>query len=249
MSGAVIKAGQTRVPSRGAYTLDLRDISARAEEIIAAARSEAERTIAEARSQAEEARATIEDAAHAAGLDRGLTEGRDAGHTEALQEARERFAQDQACLTKSLGGVLKAFESRREQLYLSARRDVVVLAIAVARRVLAKMPELDEAATEAAVQACAEALDLVRGATEVVIRAHPDDCQALGHLAQEIAQAAQASKDVRITEDPSVGRGGAVVETSDSEVDARAAARVERVADELVAEWRERSRKLSLEQS
>jgi flagellar assembly protein FliH len=248
MSGTVIKLGQTRFPSRGAYALDLRDISSRAEAMISAAQMEAERLTAAAMTEAEQSRKVIEEAAYGAGLERGLAEGREAGRAEALKEAREQFVKDQSSLTAMLGETLRTFEHRREQLYLSARRDVVVLALAVARRVVAKMPGLEEAATESAVQACAEALDLVRGASEVVIRAHPDDRRALEQLAGEVAQVTKASKNLQMVEDESVGRGGVVVQTADSEIDARAAARVERIADELVTEWRERLKALSLEQ-
>lgn len=247
MSRAVIKAGEARIPTHGAYSLDLRDISRRADAMIAAARDEVERMVAAARSEAEAVRQEIEESAYRASYEKGLAEGRAAGQAEALREARERFAQDQASLAAMMGETVRAFEGRREQLYLSARRDVVVLAIAVARRVLAKLPELGEAAIEAAMHACAEALDLTRGATEILVRAHPDDCRSLERLAEEVARTTQASKNIRMVEDASVGRGGVIVETSESEVDARASARVERIADELVTDWRARAKTLSLE--
>ncbi len=247
MSGAVIKAGQARIPSRGAYTLDLRDIADRAEAIIAAARGEAERILSKARDEAESVREEITESARRAGREQGLREGREAGQAEALQEAREQFAREQASLTGMMTEMLRTFEKRREQLYLSARRDAVVLAVAVARRVVARLPEIEEAATESAMQACAEALDLVRGATEIVIRAHPEDCRAIDRLVGELAGLTQSSRHIRLAEDASVGRGGVIVQTSDSEVDARAAARMERIADELVSDWRARVKALSLD--
>jgi flagellar assembly protein FliH len=247
MSGAVIKADQARFVSRGMYSLDLRDISRQATDMIAAARVEAERIVVEARVQAESVRESIRSRAHREGYEQGLAEGSEKGHAEALAQAREKFAEDQASLIMALRGMLDAFNAQREKLYLAARRDVVVLAVAAARRVVARLPDLDETAGHAAVQACEEALDLVRGETEVVVRTHPDDWAAVDHLAEEIKRSMQGSRNMRVVEDASIGRGGVVLQGADCEIDATAASRVDRIADELVADWRKRLKELSLE--
>ena len=124
---------------------------------------------------------------------------------------------------------------------------MVVLAVAAARRIVARLPELNETASAAAVKACEEALDLVRGASEVVVRANPDDWAALDHLAEEIRRSMQGSRNMRVVEDESIGRGGVVLEGPDCLVDATAASRVDRIADELMADWRKRMTELSLE--
>ena len=132
-------------------------------------------------------------------------------------------------------------------MYLAARRDVVVLAMAIAQRIVSRLAGLADAAPEMAAEACRQALELVGEATEAVIRVHPDDRRALEQIAEGLSRAVQSSRHLRLVEDPSVGRGGVVVETADCAVDAQAASRVERIADELVTDWRQRMKALAIE--
>jgi flagellar assembly protein FliH len=247
MSRAVLKAGEARLVSRGMYSLDLRDISQQAAEMLAAARAKAERIVNEARVQSEAAGESIRQAAHRQGYEKGWAEGSEKGRIAALTEARERFTREQAVLVETLTSLVQTFRARREELYLAARRDVVVLAIAIAARILPRLADLGEGTTaEAAVRACEEALGLIRGATEVVVRVHPADRAGVEQLAKEVQQAMDGSRGVRLVEDKAVGRGGVMVETADGEVDARVDARVRRIADELVSNWQERTKALSL---
>jgi flagellar biosynthesis/type III secretory pathway protein FliH len=54
-------------------------------------------------------------------------------------------------------------------------------------------------------------------------------------------------RHVRVVDDSAVAPGGAIVETAETTVDATVAARVEKIADELLAGWRVRQKKLGLE--
>jgi flagellar assembly protein FliH len=248
MSRTVIKAGDARVESRGAYSFDLRDISRDAEAIIAAGRAEADRLVAQARKQIEIERQAALEEAKREGHEAGFASGREEGHAEALVEAREQLAQEQASLLSALTALVDEFGAERDRLYVAAKRDVIVLASAVAGRVVTKLTEVDDIATDAAVKACEEALDLVRGATAVVIRANPEDCRTLESMADDLNRTVKASGHVRVVEDASVGRGGVIVGSDDTVVDATAGSRVERVAAELAANWRERVERLSLNQ-
>lgn len=247
MSCTVIKAGDATLRTRGLFSLDLRDIASQAEAKLAAARSEAKRLVEDARRQAQAERDGVLQAARHEGYEKGLAEGRAAGRDAALNEAAARFAEEQGALTATLKDLLTRFDARREELYLAARRDVVVLAIAIARRVASRLTDLADALPEAAVEACRQALELVGEATDVVVRIHPDDRRALEEIAADVNRTVQASRRVCLAEDPAVGRGGVVLETADSAVDARAAACVERIADELVADWRQQMKALALE--
>ncbi|MBN2563519.1 MAG: hypothetical protein JXQ75_21580 [Phycisphaerae bacterium] len=246
MSSVVIKAGEARMLSRGAYGFDLRDIAREAEGMLAAARAEAEGIVGQARRQAEAEREAVRQAAHRGGYEQGIAEGREAGRAAALVEVREQFAKDQGSLVSALKSLLDGFSGQREQLYLAARRDVVVLAIAIARRISKRLDVMDDVASGAAAAACQEALGLLAEATEAAVRAHPDDCQAVESLAGSLGGSLLSSRHIRVVRDATVGRGGVVVETADSTVDARVASRVDRIADELVTDWRDRLKALSI---
>lgn len=247
MSSGVIKAEVAHSLAGGLCSVDLRDIAAQAEAMLAAARAEADQIVASARDEARAQSEAIRQDAHREGHKEGLAQGQAQGQAAALAEARERFTQDQDSLVSALTDLLAAFAAKREQMYLAARRDVVVLAVAIARRIAGKLEEMVDVAPDIAAAACGEALDLVQGATEASIRAHPDDWAALEHLAESLHKETQASRHVRVVEDASVGRGGVIVETADSTVDATLTSRIERIADELVTDWRGRMKALSME--
>ncbi len=247
MSGMIIKAGEARVLSRGLRSLDLRDIARQAESMLDRARAEAATIRETARREAEAERELIRQTAHRRGHEEGLAQGREAGKAEALAEARQQFAEQQAALAAELRAILAGFGEQRERMYIAARRDVIVLAIAVARRLAGRLASWEAAANAAAAQACREALDLIGSATEATIRVHPADWQTVSMLARELGEQMRIAGAVRVVEDESVGRGGVVIGTADCVVDGRAAARVERIADELVSDWRDRAAVLGLE--
>lgn len=240
MSRVVIKPGNERITSRGTSALDLRDISTKADALIASARQEAERILSEARSHA----AVVRDAAHREGYDAGTAEGMTRGDAEgretALAEARARLKADQASLVKALTEAMQAFSHQREQFLSAARRDAVALAVAIAQRVARKLSKIDEAAMEMAAEACAEALQSIAESSEVTVRVHPADAGAVSELTAELADLVKSARGVRLSADESVGRGGVIVSTSDCVVDATVSGRIDRIADELLAGWRKR---------
>ncbi len=247
MSRVIIKASDVGRVTRSLASLDLRDIAGQAEAMLAAARVEAERIIDDARCQADAGRAAVRQAAQAEGHAEGLAEGRAAGHEAALTEAREQFAADQSALQAALSQLLKDLGERREQLYASARRDVVVLAIVIASRVVKRFAAVEVDAADAASQACDEALGLLQAASEVVVRTHPDDAASIERLAERLAEQTRDTGHVRIVEDESIGRGGVHVAAADTAIDATIGTRIERVADELVTDWRHRAEALGIQ--
>lgn len=243
----VIKAGDARAVTGGALGLDLRDIATSADQILASARAQAEAIVREARRRAEEERKTIVHAAHADGYAAGLTEGRAAGEKAAAEAAARKFEADQVTLLTALTSLLSEFERRREQLYVSARRDVVVLAIAIASRIASKFAQMTEAAPQIAVEACAEALSLIREATEVVVTVHPDDAAAVSTMAAGLSSTIRAASHLSLATDPNAPRGSARVATADTQINGDIRRRIESIANELVDGWRERMAELNIE--
>ncbi len=242
MSRTVIKSPIADAVTRGYRGLDLRDISAQAEAILAAARLEARRLLDEARAEAE----ALKENAHREGHAAGLTQGRTQGHEAALSETRDRLKSEASVLLAALDTLVREFDSRRETLYTQARRDLVVLAVAIAQRVAARLTAIEGVAPEMAAQACAEALSLVGEATQVLVRVHPADAEAITELTAELAETLHACRHVRLVEDEAVGRGGVIVETQDSRIDATLSQRLDRIADELATGWRQRLDDLSV---
>ncbi len=247
MSGALIKAGDFKSASRGMYRLELRDIAGQAERIMAEARAQAEILLDRTRGQAVQDREVHRQEGQKTGYEAGFKEGREVGYEAALAEARQRFEQDHAALTSALQELTQGFEARRERFYQAARRDAVVLSIVIASRLIKTLTASADVAASTAVDACAEALEMIGEATAAEIRVNPADAEALTRHCEAQAGRLQASKHLRLVEDASIERGGVIVETADGAVDSQVSTRVERIAQELAAEWRRRSKALSLE--
>ncbi len=260
MSNTIIKAGEHKPLAKGACRLDLRDISAMAETALSAARSEADRIVARAGEQAAAERDAVRETARREGYEVGFETGQQAGREEALEASRQAFATDQASLVAALTSLVREFTAKREHMLLAARRDVVVLAIAIARRLSRRLAGMEDVAPDMAIEACEQALSLIRNQTDVVVHVHPHDAAAMhrfldgnaGRPGEEAASPADAARAMaasdhfRIVEDEKIGQGGLLIETADGRVDATVSGRVDRVADELVAAWRLRWRELGL---
>lgn len=247
MSRAVIKAQDAAPPSRGRFGLELRDIARQADGLLAAARQQAERIVFEARKRGEEEIEAARRRGYEEGLNRGLAEGRESGRSAALAEARAAFAEDQKSLTAALSQFCAEFSRRREQFHVSARRDAIVLAIAIASRVVRRLQDLPEAVSDAAAEACREALALIGEATTVVVRSNPEDCAALDRLAESLSESLKGIQSLRIVADADVARGGVIIQTAEGAIDATVNGRIERIADELASDWRRRMTELGIE--
>lgn len=244
--GIVIKAGHFHVPTSGMYSLDLRDISQQAAGMLEAARMEAQRILQQARTAAEAERQHTLQVAHRKGYEEGLEAGKAAGQAAALDEARTQFAAERGQAASTLVQMVEAFKASRERLYIESRRDVLVLAVAIASRIVHQLTQVEELATSAAESACREALEIIGESTEVVVRSHPEDKIVLERFCEDLAQSLNSSRHVRLLDDPAVGRGGVIVETTESTVDASAASRVAMIADEVVAGFQKRMQMLGL---
>jgi len=247
VSEALIKAGDRRLTTRGMCSLDLRDISEQARSIISQAEADGRRIVEEARLKANREGEHLRQTATRWGYQEGLARGREEGQAQGLSEARAKFAEQQAVLARTLSEALRAFEARREEFLAAARRDAIVLAIAIAQRVIGRIEQIEPEPGAAAVASCAEALELIGQATQVEIRVHPADARAIESLCESVRDATKEARSIRIVEDEAVDRGGVMVRAAETEVDGAVASRLERIADELVSEWRDRQKRLSIE--
>lgn len=243
---SLIKAGSDGHAARGLMGLNLRDVKRDADEVSSRARAEATQIIADSRAAAEREREAIFDAARAEGYQAGLDAGRKEGREAGLAESRAAFEKNQGQLTATLKQLVDEFGDQRDSLYAQSRRDVVLLALVVASRFVKQLTN-DEAATgEIAVQATEEALELLRGATDVRIRVHPADAAALELFVENVGERVSSSRHLQMIEDETVGRGGVLIESAQTTIDGTIDARIEKITSELIEHWRERLAELNL---
>ncbi len=177
---------------------------------IEAAVWDADRRVREMIAAAEaDARRIVSDAEAARG--RVLAEATEAGRWEGQARAA-------AVLARAALG--------RDRILEQAEREVIALALAVARKALGR--EL-RAGGDAVVDLAATALAEARARREVVLRVSPADAASIRAAEGKLA-AALSRAPLEVREDPSVEPGGAVVDTEAGRIDARVETQIEAIA-------------------
>jgi flagellar biosynthesis/type III secretory pathway protein FliH len=228
----LIKNVRARELVQGAVVMNLGDVREEAAQILSDAREEAARILAEARAEATRLTEGAADRGHAEGLARGEAEGREIG----LEQGRiEGAAAAEAAMNDRLSAISEGWTTALEQILQSrellrdeARRDLLRLALAIAERVLGRLPAHDPTIIVDQVEA---AIAMLSGATRLRVRVNPDDLEMIErHFAGAVAGIRAASDlDVRMESDETIIRGGCVVSAGDGEIDSRLDQQISRI--------------------
>jgi len=227
----VIKARCARRDDLQLRVFRLGDIEAEASRILAEARAEARSLVSAVERRSGDLAKQAWRKGQQEGYQQGLADGRKDGREQALVEAREEFKQRQESLISTLAEVVKELDLRKRRLLSQAHKDLVSLAVSIARKVIRSVAEASPAVAEENVR---EAVRLTGSASDVVVRVHPEEREFLELLVGEIAEQFGQSKHVRLVADESVNRGGCVIQTEAGEVDGRIETQVSRIAEELL---------------
>lgn len=114
-----------------------------------------------------------------------------------------------------------------------AQRDVIVLALKVAERILGRDLERDPAIVA---EICAAALDNARTSHQVVVRVHPKDAALLRDLRDRVMDRAGRVGEIRFKEDSEVAPGGCIIETDGGVIDAQLATQLGVLQEILLGE-------------
>jgi flagellar biosynthesis/type III secretory pathway protein FliH len=120
---------------------------------------------------------------------------------------------------------------QKKRLLMDSEEAVMKLSCDIARRIVAKMAEIDEAMI----------LDIVRNALghladrqKVAIRVNPADAEVLKAHGDEITQASGAGSTVEIVEDVRIKRGGCLIEGESGSVEAQLDRQVDMIEKALM---------------
>lgn len=224
----LIKA--SHVP-RSAAPFSMKDIENHARSLILRARQQADQLLAAAQQEAESIKAQM----HQQGMIQGRTEGlaagtesgRKAGHDQALNEHRQKLTE----LTKSLTQAVQSLEHSRKELESEGLREVILLAISIARRVTKRAGELDPQVLEANLQ---EAMKLVVHSADVRIVLNPKQKEYLQSVLPKLKMQWPEVQHVELAEDPQIDAGGCRVMTRQGQVDADLQSQLDRVVADLL---------------
>ncbi|HEY1687867.1 MAG TPA: FliH/SctL family protein [Solirubrobacteraceae bacterium] len=155
----------------------------------------------------------------------GMQQGYDAGCEQGVEAARTA--------AEALGKTLEEMHQTRERMLDALEQDAVGLALALAAKILA-------GALEAQPE---RVLDVVRGALRhiaerrsITILVDPADMEIVNAAIGELSAKAGGIEHCEVHADRRVGRGGAIVRTSEGEVDACVDTQLEQAREVIAAE-------------
>ncbi|MAC18363.1 MAG: hypothetical protein CMJ23_01565 [Phycisphaerae bacterium] len=238
----LIKNNRARELVNGAVVMNLGDVRKEADGILDAARREAAGIVEAARIEAERLSSGAAERGYQEGRTLGEDEGRVAGREEGtLQGARVA----EAAIAERLGGIadgwnqaLDAYLAGREVLREESRRDLLRLSIAIAERILGRLPDHDPTLVIDQVEG---AVEMLAGATRLRIQVHPDDLPIIEQHFREASSNILSARDsdIEFGTDEDIVRGGCVVSAGDGEVDARLDGQISRIVQGLFPELSE----------
>lgn len=149
------------------------------------------------------------------GWQAGFAEGRAAG----LEAAREQLAARNAALQSMLEALARPFESLEQRFH----EEVVELVRAIVRQLLRRETRIDPGHIVGVVRESLAALPMA--ASDIQVRMHPEDAALLG----EHLPSGDGERHWRIEADALMERGGCLIVTAQSQIDARLETRLARV--------------------
>ncbi|AMY10436.1 Yop proteins translocation protein L [Luteitalea pratensis] len=169
---------------------------------------------------------SAEQQAQLAALERdAFTKGYAQGERAGLEAGGKRAE----AMLRRLAQTLEELSGLRDNMVRQTERELVHLSVAIARRILQREVSVDPELTAALAHI---ALERLGGATPATVRLHPDDYTTVtaGHATP------LAGRQVEILADPSVARGGCVVESEFGFINASVDAQVDEIARAVLGE-------------
>ncbi len=140
--------------------------------------------------------------------ERGFTAGEKAGFELGRKKAETIF--------RALSQIVTELEGFREELLSQLEKDITKLAIAIARKVIECELSVRE---DIVVNAVKSAIELTGRASSIVVRLNGADVEVIKRYLPELEQYTLGTKKIVLREDPSVGRGGCMVETENTTIE------------------------------
>jgi flagellar assembly protein FliH len=207
------------------------DMHRQCEEYLEQARREGQRISDEAKRESEGIRRSAHEEGRTAGLREGLAHAADDIEKKSAQLADAMALEKLQTTFPALQAASEAMVHERDCWLSRWETTAVGLAIAIAEKILHRELEIQP---EIAVELVRETLDLAAGSSRLLLRMHPKDVTLLGPHADDVVRAASRCGEVEIAADPSIARGGCVIETQHGTIDARLETQLERIMSELV---------------
>ncbi|UCD28304.1 MAG: hypothetical protein JSV03_14655 [Planctomycetota bacterium] len=191
---------------------------------------EARRMVAAASNESVAIKQAASQEGYRAGYEEGFAEGQIAGRDRALAEAAEKFKEQQSSLIGTCKQLIAGIDADRKAWYVSARRDLIDLAMAIARRVVLHVGQRERNAVLANLE---EGIQLAGARSEVTIIVNPVDADAARLFADSLIEVSRQWEHVRVIAEPEVSPGGCRIQWGTGAVDATLETQLDRIHAEL----------------
>lgn len=191
-------------------------VGSRAEDPRAAAEREAEKMLASATGQADSIRSQAQNSGYEAGYEQGRQEGR------AASQATVTAALD------NLARISKALERARANILANMEEELVALVAAATDLVLAAPGAVESTVIR---QVVSQAVSRLASAGRLTVRLHPADLEVIADFKPQLMDSFSEMEHLELTADPSLERGGCLVDSDIAQIDATLASR----RDQLLA--------------
>ncbi|MCE5284790.1 MAG: flagellar assembly protein FliH [Pelosinus sp.] len=218
---AVCKESNTDIPEpelaideqalRKAIRLELlNEVKCETEVLLASAKAEAEKCLSEANSQVE----LIKQQA----CDEGKTEGYQAGVTAGKADIRAEMQQELNKMVETANALVTNAGQEAEKMIIAAERQIIDIALGVARKLLAREIEENPAVILPIVKT---ALEKVHDQEQIVIRVSVDDFELVTEAKSDLQIMTGCEQPLTVLADQTLTCGNCVIDTAYGSVDAR----------------------------
>jgi flagellar assembly protein FliH len=162
------------------------------------------------------------NAGFAEGQEQGYAIGKGAGYTDGFahgEQVAKESMEAAVCKAAEEATRIIAEANRQSQLtILSAEKQILDIALAVAKKILTVEVDANSQAVLAIVKS---AMDKVRNQTQITVRVNPSDFECVLAAKSEMEAILQREQSVEFAADQTVNRGGCVIDSGFGSVDAQ----------------------------
>jgi len=170
------------------------------------------------------------------GFEQGLKQGYEQGHQQGLETGHKQgYEESQHLLQKQmaeLNALLEALAEPFKTLDAEVEQELVKLVIAVARQIIRREIKLDPGQIVGVIREAVNVLPL--SSQHIILNLHPEDAE----LVRTLLKLDENPPSWRLQENPLITRGGCIVETEVSAVDATLEKRISAVIATMLGDER-----------
>ena len=200
------------------------------------ARLEAESLLAEAKKQAEEIKRTTQDEKNqvlqiaAKEKETILEDFEKKGYQEGFEKGFDLGKGEREKISELLKKMLQEVSLKRDEMVNHFEGHLIDIALLITRRVVKSLTDSQKGIV---VKNLVHALKQLKGAIKVKVHLNHEDLAVVNQFKRNILSAFKPLQKVEIVEDPTVGRGGCVVESGYSVIDAKIATQLSKIEEAI----------------